>query len=123
VMAGPLAGAVLAPALGTKRFQFLVLDERNHCIGPTLTGRLDVVIHPKGGPMAKADLVTVEGKVSDLTGGGVYSVTLENGVPIKARLCGKMKRFNIKVVVGDRVNVGVSPYDPTHGIILHRHKI
>ena len=73
--------------------------------------------------MAKDDLVQVEGKVSDLTGGGIYFITLENGIPIKARLCGKMKRFNIKVVVGDRVSVGVSPYDPTHGLITHRHKI
>jgi len=73
--------------------------------------------------MAKDDLVMVEGKVCDLSGGGIYSINLENGIPVKARLCGKMKRFNIKVVVGDRVSVGVSPYDPTHGLILHRHKI
>ncbi len=73
--------------------------------------------------MAKDDLVNVEGKVVDMSGGGVYSIDLHNGVQVKARLCGKMKRFNIKVVVGDRVTVGVSPYDPTHGLITHRHKI
>lgn len=73
--------------------------------------------------MAKDDLVNLEGKIFDLSGGGVYSVNLANGVAVKARLCGKMKKFNIKVVVGDRVTVGVSPYDPTHGLILHRHRI
>lgn len=73
--------------------------------------------------MAKDDLASVEGKVTDMTGGGVYRITLENGVPISARLCGKMKRFKIKVVVGDRVTVGVSPYDVAHGLILHRHKM
>lgn len=72
--------------------------------------------------MAKDDLVKMDGKVCDLSGGGTYSITLENGIAVTARLCGKMKKFNIKVVVGDRVNVGVSPYDPTHGLILHRHK-
>ena len=72
--------------------------------------------------MAKDDLIMIDGKVSDLSGGGMYSVTLENGVGIRARLCGKMKRFKIKVVVGDRVTVGVSPYDPTHGLITHRFK-
>ncbi|WP_347358596.1 translation initiation factor IF-1 [Bdellovibrio sp.] len=72
--------------------------------------------------MAKDDLVMIDGKVSDLSGGGVYFITLENGVAIRARLCGKMKRFKIKVVVGDRVTVGVSPYDPTHGLITHRFK-
>ena len=72
--------------------------------------------------MSKDDLVTVEGKVSNLTGGGTYHITLENGANVTARLCGKMKKFKIKVVVGDRVSVGVSPYDPTHGLITHRHK-
>lgn len=72
--------------------------------------------------MAKDDLASIEGKVSDLTRGGVYLVKLDNGVDISAKLCGKMKKFRIKVVVGDRVTVGVSPYDVTHGLILHRHK-
>jgi translation initiation factor IF-1 len=72
--------------------------------------------------MAKDDLLTITGKISDMSGGGVYHITLENGVSVKARLCGKMKKFNIKVVVGDSVDVGLSPYDPTHGLITHRHK-
>ena len=57
-----------------------------------------------------------------MSGGGVYHIKLDNGVTVKARLCGKMKRFNIKVVVGDSVSVGISPYDATHGLITHRHK-
>lgn len=73
--------------------------------------------------MAKDDLVNVEGKISNLSGGGIYSVTLDNGVEVAAKLCGKMKRFKIRVVVGDRVTIGVSPYDPTHGLILHRQRI
>ena len=73
--------------------------------------------------MSKDDLVTLTGKISDMSGGGVYHILLENGLKIKARLCGKMKKFNIKVVVGDSVDVGISPYDPTHGLITHRHKV
>lgn len=72
--------------------------------------------------MAKEDLANFDGKVFTLSGGGVYFVTLDNGVEISAKLCGKMKRFKIKVVPGDRVTVGLSPYDPTHGLILHRLK-
>jgi translation initiation factor IF-1 len=72
--------------------------------------------------VAKDDLVSIDGKISNLSGGGVYQITLDNGVAIAAKLCGKMKKFKIKVVVGDRVTVGLSPYDPTHGLILHRHK-
>ena len=73
--------------------------------------------------MSKDDLITFNGKVEDLSGGGTYHVMLENGVNVKARLCGKMKKFNIKVVVGDTVAVGISPYDPTHGLITHRMKV
>lgn len=73
--------------------------------------------------MSKEDLASLEGKVVDIKGGGVYHILLTNGVSISAKLCGKMKRFRIKVVAGDRVTVGVSPYDVAHGLILHRHKI
>jgi len=73
--------------------------------------------------MSKEDLVRFEGKVSDLTGGGTYTILLDNGVTISARLSGKMKKFKIRVLVGDRVTVGVSPYDPTHGLITHRQKV
>lgn len=72
--------------------------------------------------MAKDDLVQMEGKVIDAGAGGLYKVKLENDIDINAKLCGKMRQFNIRVVVGDRVTVGVSPYDPTHGLIMYRHK-
>jgi translation initiation factor IF-1 len=72
--------------------------------------------------MAKEDLIQLEGKVVDAAAGGLYKVKLENNIDINAKLCGKMRQFNIRVVVGDRVTVGVSPYDPTHGLIMFRHK-
>jgi len=73
--------------------------------------------------MAKDDLAQLEGKIVDVSAGGLYKVQLDsNKVEIIARLCGKMRRFNIRVVVGDKVTVGVSPYDPTNGLILYRHK-
>ena len=72
--------------------------------------------------MAKEDLAHSEGRVVDQVGGGIYRIELENEVRVQAKLCGKMKRFRIRVVTGDRVTVGVSPYDPSHGLILHRFK-
>ncbi|GIL18155.1 MAG: translation initiation factor IF-1 [Oligoflexia bacterium] len=72
--------------------------------------------------MSKEDLLQIEGKITDLRGGGTYAVTLDNGVNVAARLCGKMKRFKIRIVVGDRVTVAVSPYDVSHGLIMFRHK-
>ncbi len=73
--------------------------------------------------MAKDDLIQVEGKVTDMLAGGNYTVELVTGQSISAKLSGRMRKFYIKVLVGDRVTVGVSPYDPTHGLIIHRHKV
>ena len=73
--------------------------------------------------MAREDLAQAEGKVTHVGAAGLYTVLLDKtGTSIQTKLCGKMRRFNIRVVVGDRVTVGVSPYDPTHGLIMFRHK-
>ncbi len=72
--------------------------------------------------MSRDDLARIDGTVTDARGGGNYIVTLENGMTLSAKLSGNMKRFKIRVIVGDRVTVGVSPYDPTHGLIVLRHK-
>lgn len=72
--------------------------------------------------MSKEDLIRLDGKVSDATGGGNYVVLLDNGATVTARLAGKMKKFKIRIIVGDRVTVGLSPYDPTHGLITHRQR-
>ena len=45
--------------------------------------------------MAKDDLVSSDGRVTDLLGGGRYKIKLETGHEILAILCGKMKRFSI----------------------------
>ncbi len=71
--------------------------------------------------MSREDLISAEGKVVDTTGGS-YSIQLDSGVIVTARLSGRMKKFKIRVLVGDRVTVGVSPYDPTHGLITHRQR-
>lgn len=71
--------------------------------------------------MAKQDLARLEGTVTAIRGGGNYVVTLENGLDLTAKLSGNLKRYKIRVIVGDKVTVGVSPYDPTHGLILYRH--
>jgi translation initiation factor IF-1 len=73
--------------------------------------------------LPREDLIQLEGKVADVTGGGNYQIVLDNGVTISARLSGRMKKFKIKVLVGDSVTVGVSPYDPSHGLITRRGKI
>jgi translation initiation factor IF-1 len=73
--------------------------------------------------LSKTDLINVEGRVEDASGGGNYQVLLDNGLTITARLSGRMKRFKIRIIVGDKVTVGLSPYDPSHGLIIHRQKL
>jgi translation initiation factor IF-1 len=50
----------------------------------------------------------------------LYRVQCDAGHEVLAQLSGRMRRFRIKVVPGDRVTVGVSPYDPVRGIITFR---
>lgn len=73
--------------------------------------------------MAKDDLVEFEGVISAVPSHGNFKVTLNNGHTINAKLSGKMRKFYIKVVQGDKVTVGISPYDKTNGLILFRHKV
>lgn len=73
--------------------------------------------------MAREDLIEAEGVISEVSSHGNYKVKLDNGHELMAKLSGKMRKFYIKVVNGDRVTIAISPYDKTHGLITYRHKI
>ena len=70
--------------------------------------------------MAKEDLIQVEGKVAQVLAGGFYKVEVDSGHVIMAKISGRMRSNQIKIVLGDRVTVGVSPHDPTKGLITYR---
>ena len=70
--------------------------------------------------MARDDLVLVEGTVIEVKAGGNFIVESSKGLRLAAKLAGKLRRRHIRVILGDRVTVGVSPYDPTHGLITYR---
>jgi translation initiation factor IF-1 len=72
--------------------------------------------------MAKEESVELEGVVSEVLPSTTFRVALDNGHTILATLAGNMRRFRIRVLVGDRVKVEVSPYDLTRGRITFRHK-
>ena len=72
--------------------------------------------------VARDDLIQAEGAVEKILGGGRYQISLDNGQMVTAQLSGRMRRFRIRVIPGDRVQVGLSPYDPTHGFITFRLK-
>jgi translation initiation factor IF-1 len=73
--------------------------------------------------MSKGDLLEMPGEITDALGGGQYRIKLDEGdVHIRGRLSGRMRRFRIRVLPGDRVRVAVSPYDLTHGFIVFRER-
>ena len=70
----------------------------------------------------KDDKVRMEGTIVKALPGTQFLVELENGHEILAYLAGKMRKYYIRVLLGDRVTVEMSTYDLTRGRIVYRHK-
>ena len=72
--------------------------------------------------MAKEDLIEVEGTVVEALPNTTFKVELENGHQILAHISGKLRMNYIKILIGDKVKVELSPYDLTRGRITWRAK-
>ena len=72
--------------------------------------------------MVKGEAIELEGTVAEALPNAMFRVELENGHAVLATLAGKMRKFYIRVVVGDRVTVEMSPYDLERGRITFRHR-
>ena len=72
--------------------------------------------------MAKEDVLTFEGQIEEIFPDGRFRVRLENDHLIIAYTAGKMRRFRIRSVVGDRVHVEMTPYDLEKGRIVFRER-
>lgn len=72
--------------------------------------------------VAKEEGIEVEGSVTDVLPDRKYRVLLENGRTVLAYGAGKLTKFKIRVLPGDRVTLVLSPYDLTRGRITFRHK-
>jgi len=73
--------------------------------------------------MGKKDCIKSQGLVTDVLGYENYRVELDNGVSVLCTVSGKMRMNHVRVMVGDRVDVEMSPYDLTRGRISFRHKV
>ncbi len=71
--------------------------------------------------MAKEELLEMMGVVEDVLPDGRYRVLLENGHKMIAYTAGKMKKHHIRILLGDKVSLELSPYDLTKGRITFRH--
>lgn len=72
--------------------------------------------------MAKQAAIKQEGIVTSALPNAQFRVALSNGHEILGLLSGKMRKFFIKILPGDRVDVEMSPYDLTKGRIVYRYR-
>ena len=72
--------------------------------------------------MAKEELLEFAGTVVEELPNAMFRVKLENDHEIIARIAGKMRKFRIRVLSGDKVDVEMTPYDLSKGRITFRHK-
>lgn len=68
------------------------------------------------------DKIEVEGTVVEALPNTQFMVELDNGHRVLSYLSGKMRKYYIRIALGDRVKVEMSMYDPTRGRIIYRHR-
>lgn len=71
--------------------------------------------------MTKEELIHFEGVVLELLPNANFRVKLENNHIIIAHTSGRMRKNRIRILVGDKVTVEMTPYDLTKGRVTHRH--
>lgn len=68
------------------------------------------------------ETIVLEGKITDTLPNAMFRVELENGHNVLTYLSGKMRKYYIRVLLGDKVRVELSPYDLTRGRIVYRYR-
>ena len=72
--------------------------------------------------MSKQPLIKQDGTIIEALSNAMFRVELENGHIVIAHISGKMRMNYIKILVGDKVRLEMSPYDLTKGRISYRYK-
>lgn len=70
--------------------------------------------------MTKEELIQFQGTILELLPNAQFKVELENGHIITAYTSGKMRKNRIRILIGDKVNIEMTPYDLTNGRVIHR---
>jgi translation initiation factor IF-1 len=74
------------------------------------------------GPMAKEDVIEMDGIVIETLPNTMFRVELENGHVVTAHISGRMRKHYIRILTGDKVKVELTPYDLSKGRITYRTK-
>ena len=72
--------------------------------------------------MCIRDSIEVEGEVTECLPNAMFRVKLDNGHVVLAHISGKMRKYFIRILPGDRVKLEMSPYDLTKGRVTYRFK-
>ncbi len=70
----------------------------------------------------KEEKVEFEGEIVEALRNGQFRIALDNGHETLGYLAGKMRRFRIRILPGDRIKVELSPYDLSRGRIVYRYR-
>jgi translation initiation factor IF-1 len=74
------------------------------------------------GPVAKEDVIEMDGIVTETLPNTMFRVELENGHVVTAHISGRMRKHYIRILTGDKVKVELTPYDLSKGRITYRTK-
>ena len=72
--------------------------------------------------MAKEDVIKLSGQVAEVLPNAMFRIELENQHIITATISGRLRQNNIRILLGDNVEVEMSPYDLTRGRVVYRNK-
>jgi len=70
----------------------------------------------------KEEKIELEGEVVEAFRNGMYRIALDNGHETPGYTAGKMRRYRLRIMLGDRIKVELSPYDLGRGRIVYRHR-
>lgn len=70
--------------------------------------------------MSKGDLLEMEGAIAEVLPGNMFRVTLDTGHIITCYTNGRLRQNKIKIILGDKVRIEMSPYDLSKGRITYR---
>ena len=72
--------------------------------------------------MAKQDTINFIGTIIECMPNAMFKVELENGHKVTGMISGKIRKYNINILLGDKVDIEMSPYDLSKGRITFRYK-
>jgi translation initiation factor IF-1 len=70
--------------------------------------------------MGREEHIEFQGSVIEVLPSGNFKIALENRHQVLAHLGGKLRKYRIRIVLGDKVTVALTPYDPNRGIVVRR---